>query len=206
MKRLPDGNLTVVAGRTRSGKTLSTRKAVKLENRLFVFDPKAEWSKGAGCLSVTSVQSFFDLAWKARGGPIKTVLVSSSPSDFLLWASGVFLAGRVGHFFGKKTVVIAEELSSLSNPGKAKGGWHQLLTQGLGFSIDIWCILQRPAECDTTCFGNATRLRCFALTREADRVRMARELDIDVRFLAALKPLEYYERNMLTGVVTKKLA
>lgn len=99
--------------------------------------------------------------------------------------------------------MVAEELSAFTTPGKAPSGWHILLTQGLEFRADIWALVQRPAESDKTCIGNATRLRAFAMTRAADCAYLARELDCEPAEIAALKPLAYVERDMLTGRLSR---
>lgn len=196
-----DGRLTVVTGRTRSGKTLSTRQAVKAERRLLVFDPKGKWAELDRCRALLSRAELFKVARQGLAG--RFAFISQTRADFGYWAEACYWWGRVGNIKGARSVAVAEELSAFTTPGKAPGGWHLLLTQGLEFSIDVWALVQRPAESDKTCIGNATRLRAFAMTRAADCEYLARELDCDADEIGRLKPLSYIERDMLTGRLSR---
>lgn len=196
-----DGKLTVVTGRTRSGKTLSTRLAVKAERRLLVFDPKGKWAELDRCQPILSRAELLKIARRGLAG--RFAFISQSRADFGFWAEACYWWARVAQVKGARSVVVAEELSAFTTPGKAPAGWHLLLTQGLEFATDIWALVQRPAESDKTCIGNATRLRAFAMTRAADCAYLARELDCEPGEIARLKPLSYVERDMLTGRLTR---
>lgn len=196
-----DGKLTVVAGRTRSGKTLSTRQATAREARLLVFDPKGKWAELDRCRALYTRQELFALA--RTGAPGRFAFISQSRADFDFWAEAAYWWGRVGALKGARSVIVAEELSAFTSSGKAPPGWHLLLTQGLEFGLDVWCLVQRPAESDKTCIGNATRLRCFAMTRALDCAYMARELDCAAGDVQGLGPLEFIERDMVSGERTR---
>lgn len=170
---------------------------MKAERRLLVFDPKGKWAELDHCRAILSRAELFKVA--RQGLPGRFAFISQSRADFGYWAEACYWWGRVAKFNGDRSVVVAEELSAFTSPGKAPTGWHLLLTQGLEFSIDIWALVQRPAESDKTCIGNATKLRAFAMTRAADCEYLARELDCEAREISALKPLAYIERDMLSG-------
>ncbi|MGA9853417.1 MAG: hypothetical protein WBR15_10880 [Gammaproteobacteria bacterium] len=191
--------MTVVVGRTRSGKTLSTRLEVKDAPRVLVWDIEGVWQ---GFRSFTSLKSLLSAIRRDPRGPARWAYSSGERDDFPMWAKLAYWWGRGGG----GGIVIAEEIAFTTSPGKAPPGWHQLLAQGLKWNISIYALTQRPAESDKTCLGNATRIRCFALTRAQDRDYMARQLDCAPERLARLKPLEYLERDMLTGVLTQKRA
>lgn len=196
-----DGKLTVVTGRTRSGKTLSTRLALKKERRLLVFDPKGKWAELDHCTPILSRRELLKIARGGLSG--RFAYISQDRGDFGYWAEACYWWARVLDTRHARSVVVAEELSAFTTPGKAPQGWHLLLTQGLEFAADIWALVQRPAESDKTCIGNATRLRAFAMTRAADCAYIARELDCEANEIAALKPLSYIERDMITGGLTR---
>lgn len=198
---MKDGKLIVVTGRTRSGKTLSTRRATAQETRLLVWDPKGKWAELDHCRALYTRQELFELAGAGAAG--RFAFIGQDRATFNFWAEAAYWWGRVAALRGARSVIVAEELSAFTSAGKAPAGWHLLLTQGLEFGLDIWCLVQRPAESDKTCIGNATRLKCFAMTRALDCAYMARELDCDAAEIQALRPLEFIERDMVSGARTR---
>lgn len=184
-----------MAGRTRTGKTLSTRNQVSRVENLLVLDPKREWILHAGCKEFSDAEIIE--AVEAAREPGRISYVPASIKAFEWWASAAFIWARLC----PGLTVIAEEVSAYTSPAKAPPGWHRLLSQGLGYGTNVWAVMQRPAEGDKTCFGNASRIRCFALSRALDRAYMARELDCDPSRIAKLRKFEYLERDMESGKI-----
>ncbi len=67
----------------------------------------------------------------------------------------------------------------------------------------IFALTQRPAESDKTAIGNATLFRTGRLKRADDRKMVAKELDVHVSEVTGLKPLDFVERDDVTGKVTR---
>ena len=171
------------------------------EARLLVFDPKGKWAELDRCRAIHSRRELYEIAQAGLRG--RFAFVSANVADFNFWARAAYWWGYISKLHGQRSVVVAEELSAFTHPGKAPPGWHLLVTQGLEFEIDIWSLMQRPAESDKTCLGNATRLRVFALTRFQDCRYIANELDCDPAEISRLPPLHYVERDMLTGKLSR---
>lgn len=96
-----------------------------------------------------------------------------------------------------------EETSSVTTPGKAPAAWGDICRLGLGFGSDLYALMQRTAESDKTALGNATVIHCGVMGTPADRRTMAQYLDVDVAVVAALRRLEWIERDKRTGELAR---
>lgn len=166
-----------------------------------MFDPKGKWAELDRCRALFTRRELYDVIRAGASG--RFAFISPRRADFGYWADCAYWWTRLGALHGLRSVIVAEELSAFTNAGKAPQGWHLAVTQGLEFALDIWALVQRPAESDKTCIGNATRLRAFAMTRAADCAYIARELDCPAREVAALAPLHYLQRDMVSGVLSR---
>lgn len=193
------GELVALSGASRTGKTTTALAETADSNRLLVCDPKGTWDRArARCQVVTTFRAFRAAVLAAGRGPIRLALLTIDRAAFDAWAACAFFAAR-----SVPTDVVADELASYTNPGKASPGWHRLLSQGLEFGTRIYAITQSPAEADKTCFRNATRIRAFAQRRSADCVAIARELDVAPAELRDLPPLAYIERDCVALTLTR---
>lgn len=192
-----------IAGSTGSGKSTFAKKEIlkpvlKRVPRLMVFDPKNEYGDKdkffSGC--EISASSPGELAHKLKDKidkPFKARLIGVTREDFEAWAKLTFAMGSC--------IALAEELGAFTSPGKASPNWHRLISQGRAKGcqgIQIIGITQSPAESDKTLIRNATLIHTGRLTRAGDREYMAKEMDISVNEITALKDLEYIQRNMQT--------
>lgn len=193
-----DGKLYVTTGRSRSGKTEITRRETANSPRLSVWDPKGQWAKKDRCERVTTRRELLRLM-RNQAGPLRLAFVSPEPADFDFWAQATFWWSRLS-----AADCVAEEIANVTSPAKAPVGWHLLLSQGLEFGGDIHALTQRLSESDKTAVGNATLLRTFQLSRAKDRKYVAEEFDVPAEQVAALGHVEYLERDMRTGEVSKK--
>lgn len=168
-----DGSLSVVCGMSRSGKSTWVKEKLKTHKRQIVFDIKGEYSEAMGYQVMTSLVALADLLSKSPGS-LKVAFRPGSPvKEFTLWAKLAFTWCKQ-----EPCAIVAEELSDVTNPGKAPDGWGQVCRQGMGFGAHVFAIMQRPSESDKTCFGNATMLHCCAMVRAADRQTLAQEMDV----------------------------
>lgn len=186
--KLP-AEIIVVCGSTGSGKSEGIKKRIANEKCVLVFDVKNEYGSLPGFKRATSPSEFLSLA--RAGGRVAYPAPSEQFEFFcrVAWARGDCL-------------VIAEELASVTSPGKACGPWHLILSQGRGFGIRTIGITQRPAEIDKTIIGNASVIRCHQLTRLKDRKAVAAELDVPLAQLSNLPEFGYVERDMKRRTVT----
>lgn len=198
MKR--DGTLMVIAGASRTGKTTSASRIAAPASHLLVFDPKGHWATRERCRAARSCAELARAVLTAGAAPMRLAFVHHERAAFSYWAE---LALEYARDLERRGVapptLIAEETSAVTHAGKAPRGWHRLLSMGLEYGPTIVAITQRPAETDSTSFGNASLLRVFRLSRRGDRATMAEELDIDPAELRDLEPLHYVERDLRTG-------
>ncbi|GAC1677123.1 MAG: hypothetical protein NVS9B2_27980 [Steroidobacteraceae bacterium] len=176
-------HVEVICGAMGSGKSQGVKNAIKRERDVFVFDVKNEYGTLPGFKVAHSRAELVEAA--KRGG---RWAFPSKPEDFDFWCRVVWARGSC--------MVIAEELASVTQPGKACGAWHLICTQGRGFGLRIVGITQRPAEIDKTIIGNASLFRCHRLSRANDRKYMAAELDCEVEHVARLNGFQYLERTV----------
>ncbi|MGE0350392.1 hypothetical protein [Hydrogenophaga sp.] len=192
-----DGELNVIAGASRSGKTAWTLRQVKAEKRIIAWDPEDQWSQVRGFTKITTRAAL--LAAIKKPGPMKLAYVAGGDlkAEFDFCCACVMYAGR----YVEPLVFIAEELADVTTPSKAPGNWGILLRRGLKRGISIFAISQRWAEADKTAIGNATRYVCFSMGGE-DVFYMHRKTLIPVEQLGALKALEFVISDRLTKQVT----
>ncbi|MDP3859011.1 MAG: hypothetical protein Q8Q73_14760 [Stagnimonas sp.] len=191
--RAPDNDLPadirLVVGTTGSGKSHTTKEALRSERSAFVFDVKNEYGKIPGFRTVHT-RSELVAAAKLRSG--RFAWPATSVDDFAFFSSVVWARGEC--------LCIAEELAGVStSAGQARGDWHKILTQGRGFGIRTIGVTQRPQEIDKTIVAQASLIRCHRLNRKGDRRYMAEELDIDVELVAALQGFEFIERRIVSN-------
>jgi hypothetical protein len=191
----PDGTLTVVTGASRSGKTVWTVRQVARARRVLVWDTLGEWGDRYGCTRVSSLHELSVLAPSPRLQRLayfRPMGMERDHFDVFCRLAWVWIRAARG-------ALVVEELASVTSPGKAPAAWGEIVRAGLRYGPDIYALTQRPAESDKTVMGNATVLHCHAMVRAEDRRYMAAELDCDVSRLAALRPLEWIERDRRTG-------
>lgn len=191
-----EGQITMVAGKVRSGKSAWTKQRLKRYSRIIAWDAKGEYAELRGWRRFDSLADLAR-ACKETPGPGRFAYVPKAAemvpgsAAFDRWARLAYTWVQVA-----PCAVVAEELADVTNPGKAPPGWGQLIRKSLVYGADIYAISQRPAESDKTAFGNAARIVCFQLVRVADQRYMAGEMGIDVTELIGLQKLDFVESNL----------
>jgi hypothetical protein len=188
----PDGSLVFVAGATRSGKTTDTATRTARDRRMLVWDAKGEWCIKYNCRRVSSVGELAGVASSSKLERIAYV-VPVTRASFETFCSLAWVWLRIA-----RGSLVVEELADVTNPGKAPPAWGEIVRKGLAYGPTIYALSQRPTESDTTAIGNATQVRCFQMGRDGDERYMARELRLDQKFVGALRPLQWIERDRLT--------
>lgn len=192
----PDGELVVVTGATRSGKTAWTAQQVAGLARLLVWDSAEEWALRFDCERITSPA---ELAARLAPAKLERLAyvrpVTASEFAFFCRCAWVWLRAARG-------ALVVEELADVTHPGKAPPAWGEIVRKGLRYGPTIYALTQRPSESDKTALGNATRVHAHRMAFPADREYLARVLGVRLEELERLAPLEYLERD-LAGQVSR---
>lgn len=195
----PDGELAVVCGASRSGKTVWTARQVERDRRVLVWDKMGEWADRYGCRRISTFEA------------LRAAVLPAAPPERLAFKCA-FMTRTAFETFCRyawvwvrvaRGALVIEELAQVTSPGKAPPAWHEIVSSGLRYGPRIFALTQRPAESDKTCMGNATLLHCHQLVRADDERYMARELKCEERQVQELRPLEFLERDRRTGRLVK---
>jgi len=197
-------SIGAILGASGSGKSsLMKLELIALDPpRLMVWDPKGEYGAYGSAVPGTRSRpsALDDLVRKVAGAGerssfklvFRPVLSRSAMRDqFNVFCQ---LAERAGNCF-----VLVDELADVTEPGWAPEGWERLTRQGRHAGITIRGASQRPAEIDKSFFGNASHIAVFRMNAEGDVDRCAKLLGVDSVRVRSLAPLEWIERDMLTG-------
>lgn len=193
-----DGQLVIVSGSSRCGKTAKTVRLVKPFKTVFVWDIEAQWCNQAGYKKVTSLIELKKIAVSGKAGKYAFVSGGSIKAEFEHFCKCAF---HFGSYFGE-CAVIAEELADVTTTAKAPESWGILCRRGLKRGISIFAISQRWAEADKTALGNATDFYLFRMASGSDIDYMSKKTRVEVRRLEGLKPLEFIHYDALTGANT----
>lgn len=187
LERRREGRLTAVTGASRSGKSLWTAQQVARTRRLLVWDLLGEWSARYRCDRVASIGELVArIEEPARLAFHRPGMVTQF-DDFCRVA---FCWLRLA-----PGALVIEETASVTSPGKAPPAWGDVVRMSLRYGVDLYALTQRPAESDKTAFGNASVIHAGRAVTPRDRSTMADYLDVPVATVAALRPLEWIERD-----------
>lgn len=189
-------NIIAVMGASGSGKSTFVKRSLKKTTpRLLIWDALDEYGGfGAeidtlgGLLDVMAAKRF-----KAVFRPSADQSVRDKQFDLLC---------RAAMAAGNLTLVV-EELRFVTKPSRAPLGWAQVCLTGRHVGLTVYGTSQRPASIDKDFLGNATVIRTGLLPYPEDEKAVAKAMKIDPAEIAALRPLEWIERNKSTGTLTK---
>lgn len=183
-----DGILYAVAGASRMGKTAWVKQRIAGAQRLIIRDPRMEYVD-TGARSIDSVAALASALREVGTGAGKFAYTGPD-SGFNDFARLAYLWCQLW-----PCVVVAEEISDVTNPGKAPDGWGQLIRKGLYYGAHIYSITQRPAECDKTVWGNATVIHMHGFILPIDCEYMAKVMGLPADQIAHMEPLTWVERR-----------
>jgi hypothetical protein len=170
---------------------------VRPARRLLVWDSAGEFSDLHGCLRITSVSELAQ--WVKPGAPARRlafcVPVTAANFDAFCRLAWVYIRAH------EDAVLVVEELSDVTSPGKAPVAWGELIRKGLRYGPTIYVLTQRPAESDKTSIGNASVLHVHQCALEIDSIYMAKQLRVPVDQVEALAPYEFIERDRRTKIL-----
>lgn len=192
-----DASIIAVIGATGSGKGVYIKNYAlkKSDKRLLIWDYMREYGP------------FVDVATDNLQAAVRmlknqTFKVAFQPSfDDKVRAKQFDLFCRAAYAAGNCRVVV-EELSFVTKPSWAPGGWKMLSSIGRHRGLRIIGATQRPAQVDKAFWSNATEIHCGFLNYATDQKVMADNLGLPVADIVGLKPLEYLHKNVRTKEIT----
>jgi hypothetical protein len=178
-------NIVYVCGGSDTGKTSWVKRQLSGYARYMVWDCNDEYSG----VRITDIRTLIDIARGSKTEPFRLRFVSPDVTSevFSQFCEVAFLIGNCA--------VVAEELADVTRPGKAPKGWGLCLRRGRHQRLSVYGITTRPAESDKTILGNATLIHVCKLRRLDDRRYIAKELDIPLEVINAIRPFEFVERE-----------
>lgn len=192
LERRREGRLYCVTGASRSGKSLWTAQRVARARRLLVWDLIGEWSTVYRCRRVSTLREL--VACLERNERVAFfhphMLEQFDAFCRVAWCWLRLAPGAL----------VIEETASVTHPGKAPPAWGAIVRMGLRYGVDVYALTQRPAESDKTAFGNASVIHAGRCQTPDDRATMAKYLDVPIAAVAALRPLEWIERDAAGGL------
>lgn len=197
--RTEDGRLVVVAGASRSGKTVHVTRRVNNEPRVFVWDPEDQWARLPNYHRVTRRAELLRAVQRPGSAHLAYVAGGALAVEFDFWCGCVYYAGR----YVGPLVAVAEEVADVTSTAKAPGNWGILLRRGLKRGVTIFAISQRWAEADKTAVGNASEFVLFRMSSGDDIAYMARKTRVPATELEGLKPLHYVRFDAATGAIER---
>lgn len=160
---------------------------------LIVWDTVGEWSRKGIVKPVHTLRELH--AAIVSNGPIRVGYVGPiSKEHFAVFCKLVWVWMRCK----RGRVLVVEELSDVTSPGKAPDAWGEIVRKGRHEGGSIYGLTQRPAESDKTLPGNADVIHTGRLSFPRDRKSLAEYLDVPESDVTALPSLHYIERDMRT--------
>lgn len=168
-----------------------------------MWDGAAEWHcKVPGMVRVDRLTELAELVRADLRGEAPTRIAYAgmvSPDHFRTWCALAWVWIRAH----QRGVIVVEELSDVTTPGKAPAAWGAILRKHRHTKGAVYGLTQRPAESDKTIVGNATVIHCGRMNLESDELYMAKLLRVPLEEVERLGDLDYLERDMRTRELTR---
>lgn len=192
----PDGELVLVAGASRSGKTSYVVHRVRHAPRLLLWDTGDDCRR-YGC---ELIRTPAELRERISAPPKLERLAYASQDpraefDFFCRLAWIWIRQARG-------ALVIEELADVTHSGKAPAAWGAICRKGLRYGPSIYAITQRPSESDKTALGNASLVVCHRMQRAKDELYMAEELRVPLAEVQRLVPFRWIARDAL-GLITR---
>lgn len=188
-------NIVAVMGGSGSGKSTFIKREIKRlkPKRLIVFDVMHEYGDHGETVKLCG-----QLAQLAKKDSFKLIFQPNSRNmqeQFNFFCKLTFNIGQC--------LMVVEELNRVTDAGKAPADWQDCTSRGRHKGLQIYGASQRPAGVDKDFFSNATRIRTGRLNYAADIKTLADVLNVKQADISELKPLEFIERDMTSGIINK---
>lgn len=174
MSMRPDGVLVFSVGSSRSGKSQFVLSQIKSHKRLFVWDVEGEYAAKYGLRIIEGKQALINFVnSKESDGDFKVAYHNKNIKDFDFFCRMAFVLT-----LKKQISVVCEELAASTNAVKAGGWWGILVSRILKYGTNIYGVVQRGQETDSSIMGNATIVNICRPNTRQDAEYMAGKFDI----------------------------
>ncbi|TXR52060.1 hypothetical protein [Reinekea thalattae] len=189
-----EADIKAFFGATGSGKTYSMLKSIPTSARCLSFDPAGSVTgSGTGFVGTASRTEYMQMT--RRGGNVRACFQAAGKENFDWWCKWVFAladARRIAY-------VQVDELSAVTSSSKAPEGWNNILNLGRKYGLKVRAGAQRPQEIDKTLIGNQNGIWIGHQARRGDAEYLARETDIPVAEILALRKNPHFDHIMYEG-------
>lgn len=182
-------------GNSGTGKSANIKEKLKTAPRVIIFDPDDEYSELNGVLRIDKPTQLVQMLRANPKGALKVAFVAEGQKAFEFFSDCAFA--------WRNCLAIAEEIADVTTPSKAPPSWGRLLRRGRKYGITVCAVTQRPAEADKTALTQSAFIRTGALGRNADREAIAKEINLPVKEISVLKPLDWIEFDRANLTLTK---
>lgn len=195
--------ILAIIGATGSGKSLYLKGKLSKNKpvRLLVWDPMREYGEMGRVYSGKLSPLVSDLAEAGRRGRFAFVYQPDSSNEKKFNQQFTVLCGLA--LAAGDCTLLVEELALVTKANYSPPRWMEAVTGGRHKGLSIIGTTQRPALVDKTFFGNATIIRVGRLNAGSDKRVMADALDVSLDEITALRPLNFLQKNMATGEISR---
>lgn len=191
-------NIVAAVGATGSGKSAWVKQQLRAARpaRLLVWDPMDEYSAFARPGSLHKLYTLRPAAFRVRIVP-----GTSEPGRLRALFDATC---RVAFELGNLTFV-ADELGDVTGPSpdQVPPQWSAIVRKGRHRALVVYGLIQRPALVDKIFWSNATVIHAGRVNFANDVSTLAEVLCVPRAEVQALKPLEWIERSMDTGQISR---
>lgn len=190
-------NIVAAVGTIGSGKSAWVKQELRAARpaRLLIFDPMDEYGDFAPRGSLASLYKLRPPRFAVRVVP---------PDDPKRRVRLFDACCRVAFELGQLAYV-ADELGDVTGPSPhdVPTWWGAVVRKGRHRGLSVYGIVQRPALVDKNFWSFATRVHAGRVGYKSDVLTLAEVLDVPQQEVRALRPLEWIERDMTTGEITR---
>lgn len=203
ISRANSASVEVVLGAAGSGKTsyvMGELRRIK-PARLMVWDTKGEFAAEGYAAPVETLGEVVKIV--AGAGKAGAFAIAYRPrGDDKQMRAQFDIFCRLA-YEAKRLTLVAEELSDVTMAAWAPAGWRKASSQGRTEGLTIYGLSQHPASIDKHFFGNASKVRTGRLNFAAHVRTVANILQVPQDEIIALAPLDWIERDLNTGAMSR---
>lgn len=201
--RANKAKIECVLGASGSGKTSYVMQELRRlkPKRLMIWDTKGEFAREGYAPAVATLGEVVRIA--AAAGRAGAFWLAYRPKGDERQMRAQFDIFCKLSFAAKNITAVAEELADVTTAHHAVEGWRKLSSQGRTEGITLYGLSQHPASIDKHFFGNASLVRTGRLNTASHIKSVANVLRVKPDEITALLPLDWIERDMNTGKLTR---
>lgn len=208
VKTWKTGRMILVVGASQSGKTHYVTNEIKAARRLLIWDVEEQYCQEPGMLAIRSMKA---LGRYLQRNPrhFRVCYIPNSLGEFEDFCRWAFFALECSYLHAENgerpaTYIVAEEISDVTNPGKAPPAWGQLIRRGLKRNMWLFGVTQSPKESDKTFVRNCSEAHVCGVQGLEEPAYLALKLNVPESHIAGLNrdKKQFLHKNLISGVVT----